>query len=37
MPGMAWRHAQQVAGNRLLTEFSHLAPGKRPGKGWEVR
>ncbi len=33
-PGMAWRHAQRVAGNRLLTESKATSPpGKRPGKG----
>ncbi len=33
-PGMAWRHAWRVAGNRLLTESKATSPpGKRPGKG----
>ncbi len=33
-PGMAWRHARRVAGNRLLTESKATSPpGKRPGKG----
>ncbi len=37
-PGMAWRHAQRVAGNRLLTESKATSPpGRGPGRGWEVR
>ncbi len=32
-PGMAWRHAWRVAGNRLTKSKAILPPGKRPGKG----
>ncbi|ADH64896.1 hypothetical protein Mesil_3060 [Allomeiothermus silvanus DSM 9946] len=34
IPGMAWRHAQRVAGDRLLTELKATSPPrKRLGKG----